>query len=250
MDLELTDKKAIVTGGSRGVGRAVALQLALEGADVGICARDAQRVDEAAADLSTGSGRRVVGCTCDTRDDDSVRRMVETMSSELGGVDILVNSAFSPGWIDGPLPLMRVTTEELLTEVDTKVMGYLRCAQEVVPHMTRHGWGRIINVGGLLARRTGSIGSIRNVAVAALTKNLADELGAQGINVTCVHPGATRTERMTDEWAARLPANVIGRLVEAEEIGYLVAFLASPKSAAITGDSIACGGGDPVAIHY
>ena len=83
-----------------------------------------------------------------------------------------------------------------------------------------------------------------------MTKNLADELGPQGINVTVVHPGATRTERMSDETAARMSGNVIGRVVDADEVAYVVAFLASPKSVAITGDAIACGGGVRGAIHY
>ena len=104
---------------------------------------------------------------------------------------------------------------------------------------------------GLAARQSGSIlGSIRNVSVAAMTKNLADELGPHGINVTVVHPGATRTERMTDDTAARVAGNVIGRVVDADEVAYVVAFLASPKSVAITGDAIACGGGARGAIHY
>ena len=83
-----------------------------------------------------------------------------------------------------------------------------------------------------------------------MTKNLADELGPHGINVTVVHPGITRTERTTEDVAARATGNTIGRIVDAEEVAYVVAFLASPKSAAITGDAIACGGGAPRAIHY
>jgi NAD(P)-dependent dehydrogenase (short-subunit alcohol dehydrogenase family) len=135
--------------------------------------------------------------------------------------------------------------------VNTKVMGYLRCAREVAPLMVAEGWGRIINVSGLAARQAGSIiGSVRNVSVAAMTKNLADELGPHGINVTVVHPGATRTERMDDETAARITGNVIGRIVDADEVAYVVAFLASPKSAAITGDAIACGGGTRGPIYY
>src|SRR5207248_10223329 len=81
-------------------------------------------------------------------------------------------------------------------DVNAKVMGYLRCAREVAPHMVRQGWGRSIMIAGLNARNTGStIGSLRNAAVVALAKNLADELGPQGINVTVVHPSTTRTER-------------------------------------------------------
>jgi NAD(P)-dependent dehydrogenase (short-subunit alcohol dehydrogenase family) len=156
-----------------------------------------------------------------------------------------------PGGVYPPPKLAAVTADALWTEVNTKVMGYLRCAREVAPLMIEGGWGRIINVSGLAARQTGNVlGSIRNVSVAALTKNLADELGPHGINVTVVHPGATRTERMSDETAARATGNVIGRVVDADEVAYVVAFLASPKSVSITGDAIACGGGAKGAIHY
>jgi NAD(P)-dependent dehydrogenase (short-subunit alcohol dehydrogenase family) len=156
-----------------------------------------------------------------------------------------------PGGITPPPKLADVTGEALFTEVNIKVMGYLRCSRAVAPLMMAQGWGRIVNVSGLAARQSGSIlGSIRNVSVSALTKNLADELGPHGINVTVVHPGATRTERMSDEVAARVTGNVIGRVVDADEIAYVVAFLASPKSVAITGDAIACGGGVRGAIYY
>lgn len=251
MDLELTGKKAIVTGGSRGIGKAVVRQLALEGAEVGIAARDEQRIAGATAELSELTGRRVVGRSCDTGDDESVRAMVAELSGALGGVDILVNAAAMPGGVVAPPKLADITTDALWAEVNTKVMGYLRCAREVAPLMAARGWGRIVNVSGLAARQAGSaIGSIRNVAVAAMTKNLADELGPQGINVTVVHPGATRTERMSDDTAARMTGNSIGRVVDADEVAYVVAFLASPKSVAVTGDAIACGGGVRGAIHY
>lgn len=145
-------------------------------------------------------------------------------------------------------------------------MGYLRCAREVAPHMQNQGWGRIINVSGLASRQTGStIGSMRNVAVTAMTKNLADELGPHGINVTVVHPGPTRTER-TPEMIAELAKtqdisiqeaerqmaamNSIRRLIDAKDIAYIITFLASPKSLAINGDSIAAGGGIGNSIYY
>jgi NAD(P)-dependent dehydrogenase (short-subunit alcohol dehydrogenase family) len=251
MDLELSGKRAIVTGGSRGIGKSIARQLANEGVDVGIAARDEQRIAEAVTELTAPTGGRIVGRSCDTTDDESVRAMVAGLAAELGGVDILVNAAAMPGGVHPPPTLAGVTTDALWTEVNTKVMGYLRCAREVAPLMIEGGWGRIINVSGLAARQTGNVlGSIRNVSVAALTKNLADELGPHGINVTVVHPGATKTERMSDETAARAAGNVIGRVVDADEIAYVVAFLASPKSVSITGDAIACGGGAKGAIHY
>jgi NAD(P)-dependent dehydrogenase (short-subunit alcohol dehydrogenase family) len=132
--------------------------------------------------------------------------------------------------------------------------------------MKREGWGRIISVAGLAARATGSTyGTIRNVSVSAMTKNLADELGPSGINVTVVHPGMTVTERIPsllrsqsealgiseDEvLAGMVKSTTIGRLVTAEEIAAVITFLASPLSAGINGDPIATGGGVPGPIYY
>jgi len=146
------------------------------------------------------------------------------------------------------------------------VKGYIRCAQAVVPSMKASGWGRIINISGLAARQTGNIvGSLRNVAVSSLSKNLADELGPFGINVTCVHPGATFTERTLpaveerakrqnstpDELLKRMADNnSIKHLVTAEEVAHVVTFLCSPLSIAVNGDTIAAGGGVPRAIYY
>ena len=132
--------------------------------------------------------------------------------------------------------------------------------------MIAQGWGRIVNISGLAARQTGStIGSIRNVAVVALTKNLAEELAPHSINATVVHPGVIRTEatpgvlaRLAERQGITTEAaeeqlgrgNLIGRLVTADEIADIVTFLASPRSAAINGDVIAAGGGAPRSIHY
>jgi NAD(P)-dependent dehydrogenase (short-subunit alcohol dehydrogenase family) len=159
-----------------------------------------------------------------------------------------------------------VASDYALDELDTKLVGYLRTARAVAPHLIANGWGRIINISGLAARQTGSIvGSVRNVAITALTKNLADELGPKGVNVTVVHPGATRTERTAQIVAVKAAElgvseaeaerqlyghSLIGRIVEAEEIADIVTFLASPRSAAINGDAIAAGGGTARAIHY
>jgi NAD(P)-dependent dehydrogenase (short-subunit alcohol dehydrogenase family) len=145
-------------------------------------------------------------------------------------------------------------------------MGYLRTARAVAPSMIAQGAGRIVNISGLNARRTGSIaGTIRNVAVAALTANLADELGPHGITATCVHPGITGTERipalLADQAGARgvtedevlrgLAATTsLKRLITAEEVADVVTFLASPRSVAVTGDAIGAGGGQPGVVHY
>ncbi len=267
MDLQLRGKRALVTGGSRGIGKAVARVLAEEGCALALLARGREALDAAVADIGAATGARVVGVVADTRDDASVRSAIAAARQQLGGdIDILVNAAAEPAGFAAPPKLAEIEAGYLLGEVDTKVMGYIRCAQAVVPGMKAAGWGRIVNVSGLAARQTGSaVGSIRNVAVAALTKNLADELGPAGIQVTVVHPGQTRTERTAPLVAARAAAqgvapaaveqqmaaaNSINHLVDATEVAWVVAFLCSPKSRAINGDAVAVGGGAPRTIHY
>lgn len=267
MDLELKDKRALVTGGSRGIGKAIARLLAQEGADVALLARNAQTLQATAEELSAETGRKVVGVSASTTSDEQVQRAVTEAARLLGGpIEILVNAAAEPAGFAGPPKLAEITGEYFHAEMDTKVMGYLRCAREVAPGMQAQGWGRIVNISGLAARQTGNaVGSMRNIAVAALTKNLADELGAHGINVTVVHPGLTRTERTAPMVAARATAqgvsqedveaqmaagNSIQHVVDASEVAAVVAFLCSPRSRAINGDAIAVGGGAPRVIHY
>jgi NAD(P)-dependent dehydrogenase (short-subunit alcohol dehydrogenase family) len=251
MDLELEGKRAIVTGGSRGIGKQIARVLAFEGADVAIAARDPERLATCAEELATETGRRVLPYTVDTGDDASVRDMVSQAVADLGGVDILINGAAMPGGFAPPPKLDGITVEALWDDVNVKVMGYIRCAQAVAPHMIAQGWGRIVNLSGMAARQSGTtIGSMRNVSVVAMTKNLADELGEHGINVTVVHPGGTRTERTTPEAEERLAGNTMRRVIDAADVANVVAFLCSPKAVAITGDVIAAGGGVGRAIHY
>lgn len=266
MDLQLQGKRALVTGGSRGIGKAVARVLAQEGCDVVISARDQTALDATAAELASETGRRVVGVVADTASDTAVRDLVASAVATLGGLDILVNNAAKAGGQAPPPKLAEITDELFWDDVNVKVMGYLRCAREAAPHLAAGGWGRIINISGLAARSTGStIGSIRNVSVAALTKNLADELGPLGVNVTVVHPGLTRTEATPGVVAARAAAqgissadvearmaagNTVRKVIDAEEIAWVVAFLASPRSVAINGDAIVAGGGQPGTIHY
>jgi NAD(P)-dependent dehydrogenase (short-subunit alcohol dehydrogenase family) len=237
---------------------AVARGLVAEGAHVALVARDADRLDDVAAELG-GSASRVLPVVCDTGSDESVAAMGQTVMTEFGGADILVNCAAKVN--TGPM-----RDDELDEHLNVKLKGYLRCARTLAPGMVAQGWGRIINVSGLAARSSVSVvGSVRNVAVAAMTKNLADEYGSDGVNVTVVHPGLTRTERtpevlaghaqahgVTVEEAARALARgvSIGRLITAAEVADVIVFLASPRSVAITGDAIAAGGGVKGAIHY
>jgi len=261
VDLRLAGARAVVTGGSQGIGLAVARGLVMEGARVAVVARDEERLRAAAA----GLGPEVLAVPADTTDDAAVRAMVEEVVDAWGGVDVLVNAAAQPA--GGSVPALEdITDAEVDADFDTKVLGYLRCARAVAPHMTAQGYGRIVNISGLNARRTGSIaGSIRNVAVAALTANLADELGPSGVGVTVVHPGMVETERTPrlvasraaatgrteDEVRADLAAgSSLRRLVTAEEVADVVVFLCSPRAVAVTGDAVGAGGGNRGAIHY
>ena len=252
MDLLLKGTRAIVTGASRGIGKAIARQLAEEGVDVVIAARNIEPLEAAAAELALETGGRMIAVAADTGDDASVDALVAETVRQLGGVDILINNAATPGGVGPAAKVEQVTAKALLDDVNVKVLGYLRTARAVAPHLTAQGWGRIINIGGLAARRSGHyVASVRNAGVTAITKNLADELGPKGVNVNAIHPGATRTERTDAAAEARAAANVtIGRIVDASEIAWLVAVLASPKSVAINGETIQAGGGSPGVIDY
>jgi NAD(P)-dependent dehydrogenase (short-subunit alcohol dehydrogenase family) len=265
MDLELSGKAAIVTGGSRGIGKAVARELAREGVSVAIAARSREALEATAAELAEETGSRIEPFVADTRDMSAIQATVNSTLAAFGRIDILVNSA-APVGSTVAFRLPEVTDDAFMGQLDVKVLGYLRCIQAVTPHMVRRGWGRIINISGLNARNSASIiGSVRNVAVVALTKNVADELGPHGINVTVVHPGLTLTEHYfaeVDRQAAaegvpraeiierRFARNSLKRVLDARDVAHVVAFLASPKSVAINGDVIAVGGGVPGAIYY
>jgi NAD(P)-dependent dehydrogenase (short-subunit alcohol dehydrogenase family) len=266
MDLELKGKRALVTGGTKGIGRAIARQLAAEGARVIISGRDESLAARAASELRSESGGNVTGTALDTGEDSSVSDMAARTLAELGSIDILVNNAARRAGSTAPPALADSTSSMFWDDINVKVMGYIRVSRAFAPSMKAQGWGRIINVGGLAARQAYSaIWSIRNASITALTKNLADELGPFGINVSAIHPGSTRTEATADiikrraEAAGKTAAvieaglasnTLIGRIVDASEIAYVVAFLASPKSVAIAGDAIPVGGGFRGPIYY
>lgn len=264
MDLYLEGKRAIINGGSRGIGYAIARGLAAEGVDLVLAARGPEVVD-AAAGLAAESGRRVVGIRADSSDDASVQAMVAEAVERLGGVDILVNTAATPWSSEKNVPASETTDQMMRDEMEVKVLGYLRTARAVAPHLVAQGWGRIVNISGLGARNAGSVAqTFRNVSVSAITKNLADELGPHGVNVTVVHPGLTRTPALTErleqqaaeqgttvaELEGRMTRNTVNRMIDASNVADVVVFLASPRSIAITGDAIAAGGGVPGPIYY
>ena len=264
MDLEVRDKTALVTGGSKGIGRAIAEALALEGVDVAINARTREPLEAAAQELTERTGRRIVPVVGDVSKTEDVETMVKKAVSALGRLDILVNNAGQPGGLAGSV-LQEVTDEAMMEDLNTKFLGYLRCARAAAPFMKRQGWGRIINIGGGSGRRSGlySTGT-RNIAIVHLSKTLSDELGPSGITVNVVHPGTTRNTPLIDQNIARTAQregttedeaerrmsadNAIRRFPRADEVAYVVTFLASPKAAAVTGEVISAGGGSTRAV--
>lgn len=260
MDLRLDGKRVLIVGGSRGIGRAAALQLAREGAAVAIAARG-DGVGEVAARLAEESGGRVVGVRVDSRDDASVRDGVAAAVAAIGTIDVLLCTAADPWTRDKNRGALETDAAFLLGEVDTKVAGYLRAAQAVLPGMRQQRSGRIILISGVAARTAGSVAqTVRNVGVAALAKNLADEFGPEGIGAVVVHPGATRTEAWATRAAAGGPSieeaeaaasrNSLRRPIDASEVADVITFLASPRSGCITGDAVAVGGGLPGFVSY
>ena len=265
MDLFLGGKRAVVTGGSRGIGFAIAEALSAEGAEIALLARDPDRLAAAAARLRARGGR-VLALSADTTDDKAVRTAIAHVAEELGGVDILVNNAATPAGASAPRDLADLVDDDILAAFDTKVLGYLRTARAAAPSMIAQGWGRIINISGLAARSVST--AVRFHQERRRRRPDQDprrRTRPHGVNVTVVHPGWTVTERTGDQIAAYASARgiteaaaqvmlardiSIGRPVTAAELADVVTFLASPRSVAINGDAIAAGGGARGPIHY
>jgi NAD(P)-dependent dehydrogenase (short-subunit alcohol dehydrogenase family) len=154
MDLQLQGKRALVTGGSRGIGKAIARVLAQEGCDVALLARNREPLEVAARELAAESRRNVIGVVASTTSDQQVKAAVAEAVQRLGGpIDILVNAAAEPAGFASPPQLADIDAAWFHAEMDTKVMGYIRCAREVAPAMQARRWGRIVNISGLAARR-------------------------------------------------------------------------------------------------
>jgi NAD(P)-dependent dehydrogenase (short-subunit alcohol dehydrogenase family) len=272
MDLGLKGKHAIVTGGSQGIGKAIARELAREGVDVAIVARKKEPLEATARELSGETGGRVIALAADVTSRDQVEAMIAEAAKQLGGLHILVNSGSSPGGSTTATgPIETIVDEDLLQDFNTKYMGALRCARAAIPHLKQQKWGRIINISGTNARTAGNLsGGARNTSLVHFTKTLAVQLGRFGITVNCIHPGMTRTERTPRLMAARgaelgvtpeeaekriyaadsARGNAIGRMVDASEVAYVAAFLASEKSWAISGELVVATGGAGKSVYY
>jgi len=257
IDFGLSNRVVMITGGSAGIGRALAAMFAAEGARVVIAARRKEALESAADAIEKQTGKRVLAICADTTVQSQVDRLVERVMAEYSRVEVLVNCAANPAGLVRN-EVQHLDDAALLQDLNTKVVGYARCAKAVAPIMIQQRWGRIINIGGLTGRASNVISGMRNAAVCHFTKTLSDQLGPSGITVNAIHPGVIQTEhiielfqteaRKRSKTAAEIEAEYanatpIRRIIRAEEVGYAVAFLSSDLAAAITGESLAVDGG-------
>jgi len=257
MDLELTDKVAIVGGASKGLGRACAEVLAQEGCRVVICSRSRDDLEKAAKDIRGATGRDVLAFTGDLDRPETIRGLVAAAVERFGRIDVLVNNSGGP-----PLAQAQTATEEQwATAVERSLFFFARMCREALPHLKAAGAGRIINI---LASTVYQpipnlvLSGVTRLGVVAFAKTLADEVGRDGILVNNVCPGSIMSERMQSNVAARAKQlgitleealaqraaeTAVGRVGEPRELAHLVAFLASGKSSYITGTTILVDGG-------
>ncbi len=262
MDLGLEGKVALVTGGSKGIGKAIARSLAREGCRVAICARGQELLERTASQLQEETGSEVFPVVADLTRPEDVKRMVDQVIQHFGRIDILVNNAGSaPGGI-----LENLTEEDWAQALQLKFMGYVRCCKEVLPHMQRQGKGRVVNIignDGVKFSYWEIAPGAANAAGQNLTMSLAAQYGKENITLVAINPGPVATERwdtlleamardrgITVEEADRLSKASIplGRICTPEEVADLATYLASDRAHFINGTMIEIDGGQRKAI--
>jgi len=253
MELGLDGKIAIVTGGSKGIGRATAIGLVAEGASVLVCARGKEALDEVVAAVGAASRERIAAIAADLTDGASIKRVVAHCVEQFGRVDILINNAGSAR----PGEFLKLDDQAWIDDWQLKFFGYVRMAREVLPLMERQRGGVILNVIGAAAmnpRRSYMIGGAANAALNHFTKALADEGAKAGVRVVGINPGPILTERLlkmrtgltqsaeaADEAFRKMTP--LGRVGKVEEVADLVMFMVSERAAFIHGANITIDGG-------
>ncbi len=257
MDLGLKNRVAIVTGSSRGIGKAIAYGLAKEGTKITICARNEDLVRKTAKEIEYLTRTEVLPVKVDLSKKEDIKDMVKATMQKFGRIDILVNNTGGP-----PSALFTETSEkDWIEAVNLLLMSVVNCCMEVIPYMKENKWGRIINMTSFAAKQPAErliLSNAIRAGVLGLTKTLANELAEYGILVNSVCPGWTLTERVMElarsiaektgktsnnvifEWASSIP---LKRLAQPEEIANMVVFLASERASYITGAVIQVDGG-------
>lgn len=255
MDLGLTGKVALITGGSEGIGRATAELLASEGVKVAICARRAARLREAAEAIRARTGGEVLDVPADVTVPEQLAAFVRAAAERWGRIDILVNNAGTAA----AAPFERVSDEEWQKDLDLKLFAAIRASREVIPHMRRVGGGRIIliaHVGGKAPGPSSLPSSVSRAAGIALTKAMSKDLAKENILVNTVCVGLIKSAQIEraararfpdlplEEAYARMGANIpLGRVGEAEEVARVILALVSNLGSYVTGAAVNVDGG-------
>lgn len=246
MDLGIKGKVAIVTGGSQGIGAASATLLAQEGAKVVISARREKELADAAARIRAEAGVDVLGVPTDCTKEEDVRNLVRKTVDKHGRVDILVNSIGSAKAGD----FLKLNDGDWEQSLALKLMGQIRVARAVYPHMEKQGWGRIVNVIGthaLLAEAHAMPAGVANAGLLNFTRALAELGGPKGVLVNAVSPGTVNTARLKyllDQGVQYdLKTITLGRFAEASEIANAIVFLASARASYCCGSVLSVDGG-------
>ena len=244
--MNLTGKTAVVTGGSRGIGRAVCLELAKNGANVVLCYAGSEAAANETAAACEALGVKALAVKCNVANADEVKALMDSAIAAFGRIDILVNNA----GITRDGLLMTMKDEAFDAVIDTNLKGTFLCMRAVARTMMRQKYGRIVNLSSVVGLH-GNAGQVNYAAskagVIGMTKSMAKELATRGITVNAVAPGFIETD-MTAAMAdaaksATLAAIPMGRLGAAEDVAKAVAFLASDEAAYITGQVLAIDGG-------
>lgn len=258
MDLEIQDKTAFVAAASKGLGKAIAVRLAREGAKVIICARDPEGVNNAVAEISeVATGEKALGFIADLINADDVRRLEREIAERVGGIDILINN------IGGPPPgdFESLNDDQWQAAFELTLMSAIRLTRVVLPNMREKNWGRVINVASYSVKqpiRQMMLSNSIRLAVVGWAKTLANELATDNILVNTVCPGWTATDRVAQLLSARAAAEgrdgrdieneiraaiPLERMAQPEEFADVVAFLASERASYITGVTLPVDGG-------
>jgi 3-oxoacyl-[acyl-carrier protein] reductase len=272
MDLELRGSVALITGANRGLGEELAVAFAREGVDVGICARDADRLGKVQAAVEA-FGVRCVAVVADLDEDGECERVVTTVADRLGRLDILVNNASTN--VDGMGVIKDNNVHQLMRRVTGKATWAITCTQAALPYLIRSGAGRVIFIGGTSSRASyrsgapqpgsGVVSAMGNALISAFAKYLQEEVIADKVMVNVVHPGAMKTDRFVGraqrradeegitfaEAEAKMQSSTpLKRLVVSSDVTPLVLLLASPLASAISAQAVAVDGGTSPTIVY